>query len=344
MEKILSPIKIKNVTFENRVVMAPMVNFGVRSSEDGIMSAELLQHYLGRTTTGVGLIICQSLSVSPKGMVSGGVGAYSDAHMGYLKTLSEECHKNGIKFFAQLAYHDASFRQGGTISNRSESDLEEIKNDFVRAIKRCKDSGCDGIELHGAHGFFLNMIVSPQANRLENRYSGDISRRLRLIKEILEDAKKFTDDNFIISYRMGWNDDLDTDVATAKALETLGVELLHISTGIPVDRKLKIPVDFEFNDSVYAGSQVKKSVSIPVIVVNDIQTLHRGQYLIENGLCDFVAYGRPFLADATFMRHSAKDFNHKPCLDCKTCQWFVNGEKCPAKSKFKSNFYTAKLR
>ncbi len=336
MEKIFNPIKIKNVTFQNRVVMAPMVNFGVPSGEDGIMSTELLQHYIKRATTGIGLMICQSLSVSSRAMVSGSMGAYSDTHIGYLRTLSEECHKSGTKFFAQLAYHGTAFHNGGTINNLSESDLEEIKNYFVRAIKICKDAGCDGIELHGAHGFFLNMIASPQSNRLENRYSGDISGRLCLIKEIIEDAKQFTGENFIIAYRMGWSETLETDIATAKILESIGIDLVHVSSGIPVDRKLPIPVDFDFNDIVYTGSQVKKNVDIPLIVVNNIQTLRRGNYLIENNLCDFVAYGRPFLADATFMKSSLKDFDYKSCFNCKNCKWFVNGENCPAQIREKS--------
>ena len=52
--------------------------------------------------------------------------------------------------------------------------------------------------------------------------------------------------------------------------------------------------------------QVKKNVNIPLIVVNDIKTLSRGNKLIEDGDCDFVAYGRPFLSDPNFVIHSLK--------------------------------------
>ena len=74
----------------------------------------------------------------------------------------------------------------------------------------------------------------------------------------------------------------------------------------PEDRKLKLPNEFEYNDFVYTGIQVKKNVNIPVIVVNDIKTLSRGNKLIEDGDCDFVAYGRPFLSDPNFVIHSLK--------------------------------------
>ncbi len=40
--KILNSIKIKNVDFKNRIVMSPMVPFGLSPCIDGIMGDELL--------------------------------------------------------------------------------------------------------------------------------------------------------------------------------------------------------------------------------------------------------------------------------------------------------------
>jgi hypothetical protein len=70
--KILNSIKIKNVDFKNRIVMSPSI--------DGIMGDELLHHYLQRASSGMGLMICQSLSVTSKKMLDGGAAVYSDAH------------------------------------------------------------------------------------------------------------------------------------------------------------------------------------------------------------------------------------------------------------------------
>jgi len=47
---------------------------------DGVMRDELLHHYLQRASSGMGLIICQFLSVTSKKMLDGGAGVYSDAH------------------------------------------------------------------------------------------------------------------------------------------------------------------------------------------------------------------------------------------------------------------------
>ncbi|AFS79331.1 NADH:flavin oxidoreductase/NADH oxidase [Gottschalkia acidurici 9a] len=334
MTNIMDPIKIKNILFKNRVVMAPMVCFGW-PSENGMMSEKLIDHYKKRASTGIGLMISQSISVSSKESCDGGIGIYNEDHINYLSNIRETCHQNGTRFFSQLIYPGLAYHYSSSldINKMSKDDLRKIRDEFIHSAQLCKKAGLDGIELHGAHGFFLNMITSPISNNREDEYGGDINRRLLLVKEIVEGIKRFTDDDFIVSYRMGWNDCLDTDIKMAQALEKIGIELLHISSGIPMDRELEMPEDFHFNNIVYTGSQVKKHVNIPTIVVNDIRTFARGKYLVNHDMCNFVAYGKPFLADESFMTKSLENDKYESCFRCKKCQWFINSDNCPAKRK-----------
>jgi 2,4-dienoyl-CoA reductase-like NADH-dependent reductase (Old Yellow Enzyme family) len=162
------------------------------------------------------------------------------------------------------------------------------------------------------------MVASPLSNKRRDQYGGDINGRLLLVKKIIKEIKALANDDFIVSYRMSWNDDLELDVQTAQALGHIGIELLHISSGIPTNRKPKIPSDFLYNEIVYTGIQIKKHVRVPVTVVNNIETLNRGNALLENSLCDFVAYGRPFLDDAAFLIKSLKNYDYKSCFECRT--------------------------
>lgn len=97
----VSPIKVKGVDFKNRVVMAPMVRFGLKS-QNGVMEPRLIDHYLKRANTGIGLMISQALSVTSKKMIATGAGAYSDSHIKYLSKIKEVCHQNGTKFLHSL--------------------------------------------------------------------------------------------------------------------------------------------------------------------------------------------------------------------------------------------------
>jgi len=331
MADIFTPFQVKNVHFPNRIVMAPMVRFGF-PSERGVMGEKLLHEYLGRADKGIGLIVSQALSVSTEYEIPGGAGAYSQRHIDNLQKIAEACHKSGTRFFAQLALAGFSFhdKNSADVNKLTKKDLVKIRDEFIRGANICKKAGLDGVELHGAHTFFLNMMASSHSNRRQDEYGGDLAGRLTLAKEIVEAVKSVADDGFIVSYRMGWGDDLDVDIQIAQALEKIGVDMLHVSTGIPQERKLQLPADFEYNDVVYTGCQVKKHVAVPVIVVNGIKTLGRGNTLVEKSCCDFVAYGRPFLADSDFVEHSKEKSGYTPCFECPSCKWFTDSEKCPA--------------
>lgn len=152
--KIFEPINIKNVQFQNRVVMAPMVPFGMPQLPNGAMSGAILRHYLDRAGNGMGLMILQSLSVTSKGSHDGGVGVYADEHMKFLHSIANACHERGTKLFAQLTYPSTGHLNGDSVNALTSEELTEITGEFVSAALRCKKTGCDGIELHGAHGFF----------------------------------------------------------------------------------------------------------------------------------------------------------------------------------------------
>ena len=311
MPNIFSQIKVKELNFSNRIVMAPMVHFGYKN-KNGNMEEKLLNTYLNYADKGIGLIISQALLVTNKkeivGDVSNWAGIYSNEHIEYLRKISDTYHKYGTKFIAQLNTLNFKFleKNSNDINRLSKEDLIYLRDCFIKSAKFCQEAGLDGIELHGAHTYFFNMLSSEISNKREDNYGGNLIERLNLVKEIIEAIKSFSKDDFIISYRMGWTENINTDIETAKALEKLGVDILHVSSGIPEDRKLKLPNEFEYNDFVYTGIQVKKNVNIPVIVVNDIKTLSRGNKLIEDGDCDFVAYGRPLLSDPNFVIHSLK--------------------------------------
>ena len=243
--KIFEPIEIKNVTFKNRIVMAPMVRFGF-PSQNGIMGEKLMKDYLDRADKGIGLIVCQALLVSEEYRIEDRPAVYSDRHIDYLKKIAKAYHKTDTRFFAQLAlagfgFYDSS---SGDVNKLTKDELIRIRDDFIRGAEICKKAGLDGIELHGAHTFFLNMMASSRSNKRQDIYGGNLTGRLTLAKEIIEGIKSFVGDRFLVSYRMGWGDDLDTDIQTSRALEKIGIDMLHVSTGIPRDRKLEIARGF----------------------------------------------------------------------------------------------------
>lgn len=347
MNKIFMEYKLKGRTIKNRIVMPPMVCFGW-ADNNGIVTENHYQHYKKRAIDGAGLIVFESLCVVPNGRTSTSqLGIWSDIHIEGLRRIVEVCHENDVVVIAQI--HHAGLKTIKAVSNdiTAPSDyidenisaraltIEEIaniKNSFVEAAIRAQKAGFDGVELHGAHGFLLNQFVSPLVNKRVDEYGGDFSRRMKFSCEIIKDIKAKTNDDYIIGYRMGGNEpDLSDGIKVALALQKAGVDILHVSAGI-AGNSLPVPDEgFPFNWIVYCGTEINKKVDIPVIVVNGIKTPEQAEFIVNNGLADFVAVGKGILADPEWVSKAYNNHSIIPCKDCPRCLWFKDGKLCPAR-------------
>ena len=345
MKNLFSEIRIRGKKISNRIVLPPMVCFGW-AGDDGFATDKHVQHYKKRAKAGVGLIVLEATCIDKNGRLSDSqLGIWSDEHIKGLLQITKACHEYNSKVLVQI--HHAGSKTHSRVNPQSvdpsewESNgktaraltIEEIKAiqmDFATAAARAKAAGFDGVELHGAHGYLIGQFASPITNKRTDQYGGSLENRMKFAVEIVELVRKATGEDFIIAYRMGVNEpSLEDGVQIAKILEAAKVDILHVSAGISGDELPKEPESFDYNWIVYGGTEVKKAVGIPVIVVNGIKTPSRANYLIEAGLADFAAIGREQLADGYWAMHALNGEPIDQCLQCKPCAWFSNGDNCP---------------
>ncbi|MCP4223389.1 MAG: oxidoreductase, partial [Actinomycetia bacterium] len=81
-------------------------------------------------------------------------------------------------------------------------DLAWVVAQFVEAAKRVQQAGCDGVEIHAAHGYLISSFLSPCWNRRDDEYGGDVEGRARLLAEIVEAVKAATSDQFALIVRI----------------------------------------------------------------------------------------------------------------------------------------------
>lgn len=327
--------------------MPPMVCFG-KASKDGFVTDKHVSHYEARAKGGTGLIIVEATCIQRDGRLSDDqLGIWSDQHIPGLRQIADACHKNGTVVILQI--HHAGLKTPPSVAeipvapskgdDRVSSELtideiETIKQDFIKGALRAKEAGFDGIELHGAHGYLLSQFASSITNHRIDEYGGDLNKRMKLPLDIIAGIQKeLGNEDFIIGYRMGGNEPtLKDSIKIAKLLEEAGVDLLHVSTGIssPDVPLIEVPKGFPFNWIVYCGTEIKKNVSIPVIVVNGIRTSDQAALIIENRLADFVAIGRGHLVDSAWASKAMNKLEAISCLECKPrCRWFEDGDYCP---------------
>lgn len=346
MEKVFKAKNIGNLHIKNSLVLPPMVcfNFG---KGDGYVSDKNINHYKQISENGIGLIIVEATAIDPKGRLSmDQLGIWSDDHIEGLKKIVEVIHKGGAKAIIQLHHAglNATKEASGDLVSSSEyegrrgksraltiMEIGDIVRAFVNGGIRAKKAGFDGVEIHGAHGYLLTQFFSEKVNKRRDRYGKTFENRNRLAREIYNCVRYKVGEDFIIGIRMGSNENsLEESIKRAKYFEELGFDYLSVSTGFdntPLDEEIE--EDFPGNWIVYGGKKIKENVGIPVIGVNKIKEKEQIKRLIEEEHLDFVAIGRAQLADYNFTKHLREGEEILTCLECRPCEWFTNGDKCP---------------
>ncbi|MGL4392373.1 MAG: NADH:flavin oxidoreductase [Fusobacteriaceae bacterium] len=305
--------KIKNITIKNRVVLPPMVRFS-KVGEDGFVTEDLVQWYGEIAKGGVGLLIAEATCVSEDGKLRPNqVGIWDDKFIDGLKKIADKCHEFHVPVLLQI--HHNGF--GEKISEVSENILDNILDKFLEAIIRAKKSGFDGVEIHGAHTYLISQLNSRIWNTRTDKFGIKNNDRIFFVRELITMAKNFFDENFILGYRLGGNEPtLEDGIEIAIQLEKLGVDILHVSSGVPDpeirhEEKIKMSIAFPLDWVVYMGVEIKKHVKIPVIGVRRIREEKDASWLIENNLLDFVAVGRAMISNPSWTLQARLDYERR---------------------------------
>lgn len=345
MTTLFSTYQIKSHTIKNRIVLPPLVNFGW-ADENGFISEKHVIQYEAIAKDGPGIIIVEATCVLKEGRIfSYQPGVWSDEHIAGLKRITDVCHKHGAMVMLQIHHSGLVTRKavsekavGPSLDPTNErsyaltaDEIKGIEQAFIDGAIRAQKAGFDGVELHGAHGYLLNQFATAAINKRNDEYGGSVEGRLRLASDIIKGIRHNCGENFVIGYRMGANSPTLADgIENAVYLEKQGIDILHVSHGGTSGIIPEIPENFPNNWIVYSGTEVKKHVQTPIIVVNEIQTPERASWLLENDHADFVAIGRDMLTDYEWVSKAKANEKIDYCISCKPqCKRFSKPESCP---------------
>ncbi|MDL2259225.1 hypothetical protein LJC42_08810 [Eubacteriales bacterium OttesenSCG-928-K08] len=91
--------------------------------------------------------------------------------------------------------------QGATHEMTTEK-TQHIIRLFIDAAVCTQKSGCDSVELHGAHGYLISQFLSPYKNKRTDQYGGSFAARFRFLKEIVLGTQEAYGKDFPVSVRL----------------------------------------------------------------------------------------------------------------------------------------------
>jgi len=301
---ITEPLKIRNITLQNRIVMPPMDR---SSSRDGSVSDDLIDHYRERAES-TGLIIIEHEYVSPEGRAHPKqLSMAGDEVIEGYKKLADAIHLEGSNAIAQISHAGAEAKVENPLNVNAMTldDIAHVRESFIKAALRTEKAGFDGVEIHCAHGYLLNQFYSPYTNKRTDDYGGSLLNRSRLTNEIIRGMREALGEDHIIAVRFGAYDYLDggsrlEDIGEAvMSFENSGVDLLDISGGLC---RFKNPLSKEPGWFKELSKIARDASNCPVILTGGVKKIADAEALLEGGYADLIGIGRAMLMDAKWSR------------------------------------------
>jgi 2,4-dienoyl-CoA reductase-like NADH-dependent reductase (Old Yellow Enzyme family)/thioredoxin reductase len=336
--------RIDGLHLKNRLMMAPMVrNY---ADADGKANARFVAHIDRVARGGVGAIILEAAFVSPEGRgFSNELGLHEDSVVPALRKVTAAAHRHGCKIGIQLYHAGRQTSQKTTgvrpiapssVPDPTVNELPEEMNQlriravveaYGRAAQRARSAGCDFVEIHGAHGYLVTQFLSSFSNRRTDRYGGSFANRTRFLREVYAAIRAEVGGHYPVSIRLSADElveggiTLKESVATAKLCEELGISAIHVSVGnyaSYAQGRMIPPMATPDGTLVSYAAAFKKSLAIPVIAVGKIRTPQMAERVLREDQADFVALGRPLLADPDWVvkAQAGKAGNIHPCIAC----------------------------
>ncbi|MEB3979735.1 FAD-dependent oxidoreductase [Mycobacterium sp. 663a-19] len=346
---LLAPGRIGAMTLRNRVVMSPMET--MYGTPDGLPSQRTRDYFAARAAGGVGLITLGATGVDNRHPETpGGLHLATDDAVGAHRALVEVVHEHGAKIQPQIVHAGPdglgpelfgvpslgpsvipSYLTGRPSTEITRVQLTEVFDLFRAAVRRAAEAGYDGIELHAAHGYMLlGSFLAPQRNRRTDDYRGDSARgRIRVVLDALAAIRSEVGDALPITLRISGYErvaggrPIYETARVAPELVAAGVDAFHVSGGV-IDRLVTGMVNgADDGDEVNVGAAaaVKQAVDVPVIAVGRIHDPARAEQILADGRADFIAMGRPLLADPDLPRKLLSGQAHRirKCISCENC-------------------------
>ena len=339
---ILQPIVVGGQTFKNRIMFPPLTT---GYEKNGMISEQDMGFYTRLAKGGVGYIVLGD--VAPINSFSPTPKLFDDSQIPAFKELADSVHAYGTKLGVQLFHPEYDVdainslfmqKKFDEMRQRLHHDMmfftDEVSEEMLMAIidkmcacaVRAQKAGVDVIQIHGDR---LNgCLCSTRMNHRTDKFGGSLENRVRFARMLTRAIRKAVPD-MIIDYKLsivtpqrgkGGIDEADA-VQFAQWLVEDGVDMFHVAqanhTGNMADTIPPMGVQ-PYGFFVRIAGDIKKAVNVPVSAVGRIVDAEMAERVIESGMADMVAVGRPLLADPDWGTKIAagKACDIRRCISC----------------------------
>jgi N-ethylmaleimide reductase len=326
-QPLFTPVQMGKLQLRNRVVMAPLTR--MRAANPGHVPSELhVEYYAQRASSGLIIGECTEISPDAYGWADT-PGLWSSEQVRGWRAVTEAVHQKDGLMYAQLWHTGAmshpDFFDGALPMSASDVNPEQesvtplgkkptvaprpmSKNEIRRAVaefgtaaKNAMEAGFDGVQIQANYLYLIAQFINSATNVRQDEYGGSTVNRARFLFEITETVLQQVEPGRV-GIKIGPMHLSGPFAANANTLPDIeyvvkrlnDYDLAHLLlmgattdfTGSPLE-ELAGDGMFQHFRPLYQGH----------LIANVEMTQERGNRLIEAGLADSIAFGRPYIAN-----------------------------------------------
>jgi N-ethylmaleimide reductase len=311
----------------NRIVMAPLTR--MRANNPGHSPTELHAEYYAQRAS-AGLIIGECTEVSPDAYGWADTpGIWSREQVREWRVVTDAVHRKGGLMYAQLWHtgamsHPDFFGEelpmsASDVNPEQESvtplgrkptvaprpmckaDIYQTVADFGNAARNAMNAGFDGVQIQANYLYLIAQFLNSATNRRTDEYGGSTENRARLLFEITEAVLRYVEPDRV-GIKIGPMHLSGPFAANADTLPDMeyvmgrlnGYGLAHLLLMGATTDFTGSPLEHLAGDGIYRHFRPLYNGHL---IANVEMTQERGNSLIEEGLADSIAFGRPYIAN-----------------------------------------------
>ncbi len=190
-------------------------------------------------------------------------------------------------------------------------EILDIIEKFGLAALKAKESGFDGVQIHGAHGYLVSQFLSSKHNRREDQWGGPLENRMKFVLEIIKSIKLKVGNDFGLAIKLnsadfqkgGFSEEESMEVV--KTIDELGLDFIEISGGTyevnammgSRPKKKKGQKESTFQREAYFidyARKIRTLISTPLMLTGGFRSYNTIKEALESRNVDIIGMGRPF--------------------------------------------------
>ena len=341
---LFSPLKLRGVTFKNRLGFAPMVCN--QCTIDGTVTDAMVEFVSMQARCGVAYVTIGDTQVDDDlgGAFMATMNIARHTSVPGMIRLAEAARYNGAVLSVELNHSGRGAKDhlisgpaiapsaipfprcSQNVRAMDEDDLARVKAQFVRAARHAVQAGFPMVMVHAAHNNLLGQFLSPLSNVRTDRYGGSPENRRRYPLEVLRAVREAVGETVAIELRVSATEmtpgglEEEESLAFMEAAQEYA-DLIHVSRGIVYNdagiytlptflREPRLNLDY--------ARRVKARLHVPVATVGNFSSLAEAEEAVASGAVDVICMARAWLTDheMLFKCLEHREADVRPCLRC----------------------------